>query len=65
MSHTLTADFLNMLFSCSIYPTISKPTRITNKSATLIDNIINSLTESYTSGVLVIDISDHILHHKV
>jgi len=59
--HTLTTDFLNMLFSCCMYPTITKPTRITDKSATLIDNILtNSLSESYTSGTLVTDISDHL-----
>ena len=39
-------DFLNQMFSSSFYPLISRPTRITNRSATLIDNIfVNNLEE--------------------
>lgn len=34
-------DFTNMMFSSTFYPLISRPTRITNSSATLIDNIKN------------------------
>ena len=41
-------------------PTISKPTRITNYSATLIDNIITNIHEyPIKSGILYNDISDH------
>lgn len=60
-NHSLTADFLNTLYSCSYFPTITKPSRITKTSATLIDNILtNSLTSPCTSGLLVTDISDHL-----
>ena len=31
-------SFINLMFSSSFYPTISKPTRITKSTATLIDN---------------------------
>ena len=42
-------------------PTITRPTRITKNSATLIDNILvsQSLCGNYDSGILVDDISDH------
>lgn len=54
-------DFLNQMFSSSFYPLITRPTRITNSSATLIDNIfVNNLEESYTSGILFTDLSDHL-----
>ena len=33
-------DFLNNMLSSSFYPLISRPTRITCNSATLIDNIL-------------------------
>ena len=39
--HTLTTEFINLLFSCNLFPLISRPTRITNTSATLIDNIMS------------------------
>ena len=54
-------DFLNQMFSSSFYPLITRPTRITNSSATLIDNIfVNNLEEIYTSGILFTDLSDHL-----
>ena len=34
-----TTDFINSVYSMSLYPTITRPTRITTHSATLIDNI--------------------------
>ena len=56
-----TNDIINYMFSSSFYPLISKPTRITSTSATLIDNIfVNSLDDHYTSGLLLTDISDHL-----
>ena len=36
--HVQMADFINTLSSYSMYPSITKPTRITTKSATLIGN---------------------------
>ena len=46
----------------NVYPTISKPTRITKNSATLIDNIFVSeeLLLDCKSGILVNDMSDHL-----
>ena len=44
---TSTHNFINQLFSSSFYPHITKPTRITHKSATRIDNILtNTLNDN-------------------
>jgi hypothetical protein len=60
-THTDTDNFLNCLYSNSLFPLISKPTRISKNSATLIDNIftndINNV--NMTCGILCTDISDH------
>ena len=37
--HSPTSDFLEMMYDKSFYNLISRPTRITNATATLIDNI--------------------------
>ena len=53
-------DFLSTLQSYALIPTIDKPTRVYNKSATLIDNIfVNKIENSILSGNIVSDISDH------
>mgnify|MGYP006896122226 FL=1 len=53
-------EFLHLLQSYSFIPTIDKPTRVRNKSATLIDNIfINNCDTNVNSGNIVSDISDH------
>ena len=49
------------MFSSSFYPLISRPTRITSTSATLIDNIfVNSFEDNFATGLLLTDISDHL-----
>ena len=51
-----------MLSSLGIYPLIDKPSQITHSSATLIDNIFtNELNSNITNGLLMNDISDHLL----
>ena len=56
-----TIDFLNVLYPVNFYPLITKPSRITSTSATLIDNILfNSLDYEVTSGLLTCDTSDHL-----
>ena len=62
-SHVDTKDFLNNMFSHSFYPVISKPTRITEYSATLIDNIfcnLQSVSKETYNGLIYTDISDHL-----
>ena len=56
----MTSEFLNILTSFGILPTITKPTRITCDSATLIDNIfINCYNCAYVSRIICADMSDH------
>lgn len=53
-------DFVNLIFSNGFLPVIDRPTRVTEHSATLIDNIItNDIFGKINSGILVTDISDH------
>ena len=60
-SHTPTDLFINTLAAYCFQPHIIKPTRITEHSATLIDQIyFNSIEHSTVSGNLVCDISDHL-----
>ena len=55
-----TSEFLELMFSDSLYPMISRPTRVTSASATIIDNIYcNSLQKEQFNGILYADISDH------
>ena len=61
-THGATQDFLNIMYSNALLPNITKPTRVTKKSATLIDNIFsNSLLETnqILTGILYSDITDH------
>ena len=59
-THCRTNDFVNILTSHSMYPSITRPTRITSKSATLIDNIFTNSKTCQTSGIIITDISDHL-----
>ena len=60
-SHDKTGECLDIMFSRSFFPLISRPTRITSNSATLIDNIFtNDSKNCSASGLLFNDISDHL-----
>ena len=53
-------NFLLSLQSFNLIPTIDKPTRVYNNSATLIDNIfISKIEDEITSGNIVSDLTDH------
>ena len=57
--HNMTNDFLDSLASNSFIPLILQPTRITNHSNTLIDNIFsNAIDPDIISGNLTATISD-------
>ena len=54
-------DFVDLMYSLGLTPVVNKPTRITEHSSTLIDNIfLNEVVNSNTSGVLIADVSDHL-----
>ena len=60
--HESTQDFINRNLESRMLPTVTRPTRITKTSATLIDNIIVSMNYvgRYTCNVLIDNISDHL-----
>ena len=60
--HKRTQYFLDTLLNKELFPTITRPTRITHHSATLIDNIFVSMNlhKRYESAVLLNDMSDHL-----
>ena len=47
--HDLTGQFLDTIFSRSFVPLITRPTRITSNTATLIDNIFTNDMGIYIS----------------
>ena len=56
-----TSEFFNLVSSYNLLPYITLPTRITNRSETLIDNIFsNSTNTSILSGNLTSTVSDHL-----
>ena len=61
-THGETQSFLDLNFENSIFPCITRPTRITNTSATLIDNIFirQNLHKSFDACVIIHDISDQL-----
>ena len=60
--HSQTNEFLELNLKKNLLPSISKPTRITNKTATLIDNIMLSTKLQYQmeSQIIINDMSDHL-----
>ena len=59
--HLPTSEFLESMYSYGLFPLISKPTRMTQTTETLIDNIFtNDVTNSHChQGIFFNDISDH------
>ena len=56
-----TADFIDIILSYSTtYPSIPRPTRITLKSATLIDDIFTNSHTKQTSEIILYHLSDHL-----
>ena len=59
-THTKTNEYLENTFSQGYVPIITKPTRITSYSATLIDHIYINKQANAISGILITDITDHL-----
>ena len=57
--NNLSTEFLNFLNIYSLFPLIKTPTRVTEFSRTLIDNIFTNNFSPHISGVIQSDISDH------
>jgi len=59
-SNQQVTSYIDSLFTSGFIQTITKPTRCTNHSATLIDHAITNITQTtYTSHILTSKISDH------
>ena len=55
------SDCIDNLYSMGLHPLITRPTRITCQSKTLVDNIFTSdVTSHIQSGLLINDTSDHL-----
>ena len=54
-----TDAFFNIMLSFSLMPLIIKPTRVTETSSTLIDNIFCNIQPFPSAGIIISDISDH------
>ena len=61
-THKQTEEFLDLMVNSEMWPTITHPTRVTQTSATLIDNIFISskLHHQFNSMLILDDISDHL-----
>jgi len=59
-SHNPTNEFINSTLSHGFVPMITKPTRLTHTSATLIDHIYtNCITTKSKYGIILNDVADH------
>ena len=59
-SHNKTNEYVDNIFSRGFLPLITKPTRIFQSSATLIDHIYtNTITSDSSSGIIITDVADH------
>ena len=60
--HTSTSSLIDAFYSNNVFPLITKPTRVTDKTATLIDHILTNnfdVNASHIQGILCNSISDH------
>ena len=60
--HRATGELFDVLYCCNVFPLITKPTRVTSTTATLIDHILtNNLDDNmmHIQGILCTSISDH------
>lgn len=64
VNHQATGEFLNVMHSHMLVPVITRPTRVTEYSSTLIDHIFTNVTEilecNLVTGILYCSISDHL-----
>ena len=52
-------DFIDSILSHSFIPSITRPTRLSSHSCTLIDNIFSNVDKETKSDIILSDISDH------
>ena len=52
--HKPTSDFLDTIYSHNLFPLITKPTRVTSHSATLIDHILSNNFDAFPRSLMFI-----------
>ena len=60
--HRATGELLDVLYCCNVFPLITKPTRVTDTTATLIDHVLTNNLDNdmrHIQGILCTSISDH------
>ena len=57
--NSFSQEFLDIILAPSFIPIIGRPTRITEQSATLIDNILTNVYPLPEAGIVLSDITDH------
>ena len=58
--HMKTNSYIDDIFACGFITTITKPTRVTDHSATLIDHVYtNKVSSPYETGIIITDVADH------
>ena len=64
--HAATNGFIDQLYAIVLHPLITRPTRITSHSKTLIDNIFTTdLSSHIHSGLIINDMSDHLPIYQI
>ena len=64
--HAATNDYIDQLYAIGLHPLITRPTRITSHSKTLIDNIFTTdLSSHIHSGLIINDMSDHLSIYQI
>ena len=60
-NHLPSSEFIESFYSHGIFPLINKPTRVSDNSTTLIDNILTNevLNENMINGIFYTKITDH------
>ena len=60
-SNAMCSRYLSLMYSNNLLPIIIRPTRVTNNTSTLIDNIfVNNCSPFVEAGIVVTNISDHL-----
>ena len=59
LTHGPTTNFINTMHANHFYPLITKATRITDNSQSLIDHIWCNHISTFHSGIFEVDITDH------
>ena len=64
--HGATNEFIDQIYTLGLHPLVTRPTRITSHSKTLIDNIFTSdLSSQIHSGLIINDTSDHLPIYQI